>query len=380
MKITDIRSIIVGTPWRNWIFVKVETDCGIVGLGECTGGFQTQPIVSTIEELKVNLVGEDPCDINYINDKITKILFLGSAGPAMAGIDTACWDIRGRALGIPVYKLFGGKVRPSIRAYANGWYQGPRTPEFFAARAVEFVKMGYTALKFDPFGNAYMFLSRAEESYSMEIIRAVRNAVGPNVDLLIEAHDRFSVSQAIRIGKQLEEFNVMWYECPVLSTKIDELVEVARHVDIPVLAGERLRTLTDFGRLLGAHCIDLINPELLHVGGVSAMQDIYAIARAYGAYVSPHAAQSPFSVAVNTHLCVANTNTIIQECFDDSSVEWVDRLLQGWPHVIDGYLTPSEEPGFGVTLDEEEAAKHPYSIFNQLRPFEEGWEKRNSDD
>jgi len=146
MRITDLKVFVVGNPWKNWIFVKVYTDDGIEGLGECTGGLNTKPIVGALEELKHHFIGEDPLNITKLKDKVYKALFLGNGGAAMAGIETALWDILGKYLNVPVYTLLGGTFRESIRAYLNGWYQGERKPEFFAESAATVKAMGYTAL------------------------------------------------------------------------------------------------------------------------------------------------------------------------------------------------------------------------------------------
>ena len=196
MKIIDVRTVVVGNPWKNWILVLVETDAGITGLGEATGGLRTQPTVAGIEEIKHLVIGKDPRHIHAIWNDLYLAGFL-HVNKEIAGIEMACWDILGRSLDVPVHTLLGGKMRDSVRVYANGWYSGPRTPEGFADRAKVVTGRGYTALKFDPFGDAYLTMSKRESREAEALVEAVRDAVGPDVDILIEAHDRFSVSQAI---------------------------------------------------------------------------------------------------------------------------------------------------------------------------------------
>src|SRR5262249_8356912 len=222
-----------GNPWKNWVFVKIFTDEGLVGVGEATAGLSAKPGEAQVHELGRFLIGEDPRNPEYIWQKMYKGLFLDS-NTGMNAIEIACWDILGKSLGVPVWQLLGGKQRPRLRVYANGWYQGPHDPGFFAEAAAKVKAMGYTALKFDPFGSAYHFIDPADEKLSLEIIRRVRDAVGDDTHLLIEGHDRFSVSTAIRIGKQLEEFHPMWFETPVMSTDIPATVEVARAVNVPI--------------------------------------------------------------------------------------------------------------------------------------------------
>jgi galactonate dehydratase len=271
----------------------------------------------------------------------------------------------------------GGKQRPRLRVYANGWYQGPRDPDFFAEAALRIKDMGYTALKFDPFGSAYRFFSPAEERLSLAIIRAVRQAVGDDVDLCIEGHDRFSVSTAIRIGRQLEEFHPLWFETPVMSSDIAATLEVARAIPVPVATGERFSRLEEVLNLVSSRVVDIVQVETLHIGGISGARKAAAIAESGEAFIALHQAQSPLNTAVNAHIHASIPNFLIQECFDDFLVPWAREIVHGVPRVREGFLEPSDAPGIGVELDEIEMAKHPYGQDNFLRLFEDGWETRN---
>jgi galactonate dehydratase len=304
-----------------------------------------------------------------------KGVFLGTS-VAMSAIEIACWDILGKSLNAPLWKLLGGKQRPRLRAYANGWYQGPRDPGFFGEAAAKVVERGYTALKFDPFGSAYRFFSRKEEELSLAIIRSVREAVGDSVDILIEGHDRFSVSTAIRLGRRMEEFHPMWFETPVMSTDIEATKQVARAINVPVAAGERSRRLSEILSLVSDKTVDIAQPETLNIGGVSGARKAAAICESAEAFVALHQAQSPLNTALNAHLHITMPNFLIQECFDDFLEPWALDLFPGVPRVKDGYLEPPETPGIGVGLDEREALKHPYGQNNFLRLFEDGWERR----
>lgn len=381
MKITGMHTIVVGNPWKNWLFVKLTTDEGITGLGECTYGLGTRAVEAMLEEIRDLVIGEDPTQIEGLGDRWRKALFLVH-GPiisaALSGLNIACWDIAAKAAGLPLYRLLGGRTRPRIRAYANGWYQGPREPSFFAERAAEVVAMGYTALKFDPFGHAYQFLEPAEEKKSLAIVAAVRAAVGDETDLMIEAHDRFSVATAIRIGRLLEAYHPMWFETPVLSYDIAATLDVARAIPVPVASGERFTALQQVSELLQGRIVSFVQPETLRIGGVSGLLEAGAVARSYGAWLAPHSAQSPFTTAVNAHLGAAIPNVLIQECFDDFHIAWARDVLSGCPQVVQGYLQPGEQAGIGVELDELEAARHPYSPKHRLRLFEAGWEWRGS--
>ncbi len=253
MKITELQTFVVGNPWKNWVFVKVLTDEGISGIGEATSGLSAKPGEAQVHELERFVIGEDPLQPEWLWQKMYKGLFLGS-NVGVNAIEIACWDLLGKTLKAPLWQLLGGKQRPRLRVYANGWYQGPREPGFFAEAAVRVKEMGYTALKFDPFGSAYRFLDSSEERLSLEIIRAVRDAVGDDVDLCIEGHDRFSVSTAIRIGRKLEEFHPLWFETPVMSTDIPATVEVARAIPVPVATGERFSRLAQVSELVHSPC------------------------------------------------------------------------------------------------------------------------------
>lgn len=377
MKIVDVTTTVVGNPWKNWIFVQVYTDEGIVGLGEATGGLSTKPNEAAVHELRPLYLGQDPRDVGALWDRMRKGLFL-KQNAAMSGIEMACWDILGKSLGVPVWRLLGGKQRTRIRAYANGWYTGPRDPKYFGERAAQVVAMGYTALKFDPFGNAYRFIDHDELRLSLAIVAAVRDAVGPNVDVLIEGHDRFSVSTAIEVGRALAEFQPFWFETPVMSTEIEAMAEVARQIPVRVVGGERLTVLPEFARLLETEVIDVIQPEILACGGVGGLVKVAAMAEGHEAFVAPHNAQSPYTTVVNTMIGAALPNLLIQECFDDFLVPWSREVLQGTVKIVDGYIEVPDAPGFGVTLNEAEAAKYPYADRNFLRLFESGWEWRES--
>jgi galactonate dehydratase len=375
MEITELRTFVVGNPWKNWVFVKVYTDEGLVGIGEATGGLSTKPGEAQVHELARFVIGEDPLQPERLWQRMYKGLFLG-VNVGMNAIEIACWDILAKSLDAPIWKLLGGKQRPRLRVYANGWYQGPHDPGFFAEAAAKVVAMGYTALKFDPFGSAYRFLEPAEERLSLEIVAAVRRAVGEDVDLCIEGHDRFGISTAIRIGRALEEFHPMWFETPVMSTDIATTIEVARALPIPVAAGERFTRLGQFHDLLSHHVIDIVQPETLAIGGISGARKAAAIAESAEAFVALHQAQSPLNTAVNAHIHASLPNFLIQECFDDFLAPWAGEIMHGVPKVVDGTIEVSDAPGIGVELDEIEMAKHPYGADNFMRLFEGGWERR----
>jgi len=374
VKITDLRTVVVGNPWKNWVYVVLETDEGLTGLGEASGGLATKPNIGDIEELARHVIGEDPLQPGRLWQRLYKARYL-HASLGISAVEQACWDILGKSLSAPLWQLFGGKQQERLRVYANGWYRGPRTPESFAERAAEMGARGYTALKFDPFGGAYREIDRESEDLAVGIVKAVREAVGPDVDILIEAHERFAVSAAIRLGRRIEPYRPMWIETPVRTYDLEGHLQVARAIRVPVVLGEGFRELRQFAQVLAPRVIDTVQPEPMALGPSRALKAC-AIAEAFEALVACHQAQSPFCTAMNAHIHAAIPNFAIQECFDDSLEPWTWDLLEGVPRVQDGYLTVSDAPGWGVTLHEEEASKHPYSDRFFLRLFEEGWETR----
>ena len=378
MKIVDVKTLVVGNPWKNWVFVKVLTDEGVHGVGEATGGLQAMPIAEAVREMRPLYLGRDPRNVADISDRMHKGLYLART-PAMAGIEIACWDILGKSLGVPVWQLLGGRLRTRVRAYANGWYTGPREPAAFADRARQVVELGYTALKFDPFGSAHGWLSVEDEQRSLEIVRAVREAVGDRVDLLIEAHDRFAPAAAVRLGRALAEFRPMWLETPVFSSDVDATLAVAGQIPVPVASGERLVEPEQFARLAAGKLVSILQPEVLKVGGIGPMMTIAAVAQAHHASIAPHCAQSPLATVVNAHIDAVLPNFLIQETFDDFVVPWAREILTGCAEIRDGHITVSEAPGLGVDLVDEEAARHPYNETYFLRLFEPGWERRGTE-
>ena len=377
MKITEVQTFIVGNPWKNWVFVRIHTDEGVTGVGESSGGLRAEAVAAEIRALGGLLAGEDPRHPERVWQKMYKGLFLNGS-PAASAIEIACWDVLGKSLGVPLWQLLGGKQRPRLRVYANGWYQGPRGPSFVAEAAAGVKEKDYTALKYDPFGTAHRSIDRDEERLSLGLLHAVREAVGDDVDILVEGHDRLGVSSAIRVGKQLEELGAMWFETPVMSTDIPATVEVARAIDVPVAVGERYHRLSQFLELLSHRVVDIVQPEPLGIGGVAATRKVAALAEAAEATVALHQAQSPLCTAICTHIHASIPNFLIQECFDDFLVPWAHDIMQGVPRVQDGYIEPSDAPGLGVELCEEEMARHPYGPGCFLHLFEEGWERRRS--
>jgi hypothetical protein len=237
VRITRATTYTVGNPWKNWLFVRLDTDSpGLYGVGEGSLNGFAKTIEAAVHELAHRYQGMDPFQVETIFQRMTRDMYSDGGQihtNATAAVETACWDIIGKETGRPVYDLLGGQYRARLPVYANGWYQGDRTPEVFAERARMVVSRGYKALKFDPFGAAWRHMDTPDRRLTMDICRAVRDAVGPDVQLMIEGHRRFSVAEAIKIGHELARSTPTWFEEPTDHTKIDATAEVARKLPSP---------------------------------------------------------------------------------------------------------------------------------------------------
>lgn len=381
MKISGIRTYVVGNPWKNWVFAQVETDDGAHGTGEATINAFARTVEAAIHELAPLCIGMDPFQIETIVQKITRDVYSDGGqihSCAVAAIEVACWDIVGKALGQPIYNLLGGRCHERLRAYANGWYRGPRTPKSFAEKAAGVVARGYTALKFDPFGSAHRIMEAYDEDLSIDIVAAVRDAVGPKVDILVEGHCRFSVSTAVKIAERLEPHRPAWFEEPTPHHKIDSVVAVARQTPIPIATGESFSNKHQFAELLSHNAIHILQPEVFNLGGLYTTRKVCDMVDAHYGVVAPHNAQGPVSTAICLQLAACTPNFYIQEIFDEFNVEWEDRLVDRPARVVDGYIDIPDRPGLGIELNLDEAARHPYAQQNYLPLFKPGWERRET--
>jgi galactonate dehydratase len=382
MKITKITSLVLGTPWRDLLFVKVETDEGLVGYGETRPLNRTDTVIAYLAEAGPRYaLGHDPFEIERLVQTMFRSDF-GRAGEViMTGIallEVACWDIMGKALDQPVYRLLGGAIRDKIKAYANGWYTVERSPEEFYKAAQVVVAKGYRALKFDPFGAGFYELDRAEKKRVISLVEAVRDAVGPDVEILVEMHGRFNPPTAIEMAKELAQFKPGWYEEPVPPENLAALKKVAQAIapyGVPVATGERIHTLYDYRELFELQAADVIQPDISHFGGLLNTKKLAAWAEAYYILIAPHNVGGPVSTAASLHLAACTPNFKIQEHFNDFADSYVLEAAPGLPKVVDGYFPLPQGPGLGLTLDEAAIAAHPRqgAHFNL---FQEGWQKR----
>lgn len=386
MRITSVRPLVMGTPWRNLTFVVVTTDTGLTGVGEVRMVNHTEALLGYLREATPqHILGADPFKIEDLVQRMFRRDYARASEimmSAIAVIEIACWDIVGKALGVPVYQLLGGAVRDRIPAYANGWYTVERTPAEFHAAAQRVVAHGYRALKLDPFGAGHAELSRAERHSAIALVEAVRDAVGPDVAICIEMHGRFNPVTAIALMRELARFTPEWFEEPVPPDNTRSLQKVAQataSLGISIATGERLHTAYEFREIFEQQAADIIQPDITHFGGILATKKLAAWAETYDVLIAPHNVCGPVGTAAALHLAACTPNFKIQEHFNDFADAWVNDAAAGLPAVdpIDGCFALPDQPGLGVTLDEDFVAAHPrQAVFFDL--FTEDWQFRQA--
>jgi galactonate dehydratase len=381
MKIVDVKSYVLGTAWRNLTFVRVITDEGLEGVGEVRMVNHTDALSGYLAEAVPRyVIGHDPANIEDLVQRMYRNDYARAgeiAMSAIAVIEIACWDIVGQALGKPVYQLLGGAVRDRIKAYANGWYTVERTPHEFHQAAKRVIEKGYRALKLDPFGAGFYELDRAEKSKAVALVEAVRDAVGPDSEILVEMHGRFNPATAVEIARELEPFKPSWIEEPVPPENLAALKKVAEKVSIPVATGERLHTRYDYRTLFELQAADIIQPDITQFGGLLETKKLAAWAEIYYVLVAPHNVGGPVSTAAALHFAASTPNFKIQEHFNDFTESWVKTAAPDNPEVVDGYFALPQGPGLGVKLNLDVVREHPQQrIFFNL--FVENWHLRQA--
>ncbi len=365
MKISDLKVIVMGSAWRNLVFVRLETDEGIHGIGEASLTNRDEAVIGFLEGAKrKHVLGSDPFNIEdlwlrmYRND-----FWRGGvvANTALSAVEIACWDIVGKALGQPVYRLLGGRCRGRLKAYANAWYTVERTPKAFARRVKEVLKKGYRAFKVDPFGPGEYELSHKERTVSIEIIEALRDAVGPEVEIFVEGHGRFSAQTAADLARDMAPFRPGWLEEPVPPDNYDELGNAVDKIGglVPVAAGERCFTRYEARALLERGKIDIAQFDVTHCGGILELKKMAAQADARYVTVAPHNSQGPVCTMASVHADFTMNNFKIQEVFEDFVEPHIAQAVIGRPKVVNGFIEPPTKPGLGVDLDMRVIEAHP---------------------
>ena len=390
MRITDFRSFLVRpavdpaaipdiyTAAKNLLFVRLETEDGLHGWGECyTQADRDIQVEAHLRQLERYVVGWDARRIKPFTDAAYND-FAARRGAmdyysAVSGIEQALWDLAGKRAGVPVYELLGGAVRDRLRVYANGWAR-TTSHEELAARARAVVARGFTALKFDPVPGPWRsFITREQEDETVARVAVVREAVGPDVDILLEIHRRLAPMHAVRIARQVEEFRPYWFEEPVLAENIDALAGARAEIDLPVVTGEELYTKFEFREVFERGAADIINPDVCNVGGILELKEIAAMAEVYFVAVSPHNYNST-TVGLASTLQAAATmpNFIITEYFMNLE-PWGREVATPPFEVVDSHITLSDRPGLGIDLDEAALARSPRELFPRRAFGDEGY-------
>ena len=354
---------------KNWLFVKVDTDAGISGWGECyTQSDRDQSIVAHVQQLGRYLLGRDPVNIKHFTHMAYHD-FAGKRGAmdfysALSGLEQALWDIVGKHFETPVYNLLGGACREKVRVYANGWSGGAGTPEGYAERALQIVARGFTALKFDPFPGPWRtHISRHTEEQAVETVRVVREAVGPDVDLLIEVHRRLAPMHAVRVARAIEPYRPFWYEEPVSARNVDALAACRRDVRLPIVTGEELYTKAEFREVFEKQAADVINPDICNCGGLLELKEVAAMAEPYFVTVSPHNYNSTtIGLAATLQLAACIPNFLITEYFVNFEERGAEIAVEPL-RVGDGYIALPQGPGLGVELRQDVLERYPYREF-----------------
>lgn len=381
MKIIDVKTFVVGNPppgfgGRYFVFLKLITDAGIEGLGEVYSlPFHPHVVEKMIKDVVERcVIGQEPYNIERIWRSVYSSGFTQHPDLSMmgilSGIEMACWDIVGKDVNKPVYKLLGGQVHEKLRSYTYIYPKpGDKTdvyadPFLAAERAAEYLAMGFTALKFDPAGpySAYdgRQLSLTELDRSETFVRMLREAVGTKADLLFGTHGQMTAAGALRLARRLEPYDPLWFEEPMPPDNPREMAKVARGTSIPIATGERLATKYDFVRLLEEGAAAILQMNLGRVGGILEAKKIASMAEAYHVQIAPHLYCGPVVGAANIQLATCSPNFLIQE----SILDWTgfhSEILKKPIQWQDGYIIPPTEPGLGVELNEEVALKHPYT-------------------
>lgn len=361
IKITDIKTYLVGLESRNLVFVKVETDQGLYGVGEAYSCGPDEATVATIRDFKRWLVGQDPRNIEHLwSTMVNFTRFPGGlvVNAAISGIEHALWDIAGKAAGLPVYMLLGGKCRERIRVYQSAGGSEPKQVADNAQALVE--KYGYTAVKMSPHqsqtsARPYNYVTRL----AGQRVRAVREALGPDVDIAVDIHAKFfEVSRAIRLAKEIEPHSPFWLEEPIRPENTEAMAKLAAHVNIPLASGECNYTKFEFREILAAQALDIVQPDICVCGGLLEMKKIAALADAHYVMVAPHNPMGPVATTVNVHFAASTPNFLVLEYHPDDSAPRKD-LLKEPLMVKDGYIPVPNKPGLGIELNEEALRHYP---------------------
>ncbi len=380
MRITRLEIYVVRVDGRHPVIVRIHTDEGVSGLGEAAlaYGAGATAAAGMIKDLAEKLVlGRDPFRIEAIWSELYDHSFWAKGGgpivfAGISAIETALWDIKGKALGVPVYELLGGKCRDDVRLYANGWSFRAVTPDELARAVEKPLKDGYDAIKFYPLASpirdnphgVFAHVSRREfdrdfEELAVARVKAVRSAAGPKVDIMVDMSAELTTDAIIRLGKRLAEYDLFFFEEPVDPFDVDALKKVSDKLDLPIAVGERVYTRYGFKRILELRAADILQPDIGNTGGIMEAKKIAAMAEAYNMRVAPHLCAGPVATAAALQLDACVTNLLIQELYPyrvPAHFAVVDRPPE--LAVKNGRVAIPTLPGLGVALVEANVKEH----------------------
>jgi galactonate dehydratase len=360
VKITSVEPLVVDVGSRNWLFVVVQTDEGVKGVGEGSLPGHPLAVAAAVEEYRDDVVGEDPARIQHLWQVMYRRPFFRSGAvtlSAMSAIEQALWDIKGKVAGLPVYELLGGRCHDRIRLYANG--PDGATLDEVADSARSLVERGFTAMKTSVDDAVLPVQGEGILRNAVEHAEAVRNAVGSDVEVAWDAHGRLSPAMSIRLARALEPYDIWFLEEPALPENVKGLLRVAHATSIPIATGERLFTKWAFREVLELGAASLVQPDLSHCGGVLEARAIAAMSEVYYCGFAPHNPLGPINTVVSAHVAMASPNFVALEvCLYPP--EWTSELISEPLEFDDGYLELSDEPGWGVEIDVELCRAHPY--------------------
>jgi galactonate dehydratase len=377
-----VETFVVEAGWRNFLIVKITTNDGVVGWGDGTLGWKEFAVESLVKEFAERyLIGKDPFRIEDLWFRLYQIEH--NTGPvmfsAMAGLETALWDIVGKVCNQPVVNLVGGMLRDRVRVYANGWYTSVKDEGRLRESVRHVMALGYTALKFDPFGAGGREMSRSDLRAACHAVETVRDEAGPDVDILIECHGRFSVGTAIEAIKAMQPYQPLFCEEPIPAHNMDSqawVTKAASAFGARVATGEHTYSRFGFQEMLNKQAAHVIQPDLVYAGGFMETKKIAAMAEASYVSVAPHNCDGPGRLMASIHLCANIPNFLILETFADFDVAWrKDLVRSGNPVLEDGCYRVPSAPGWGYEIDEEVAKAHPGSTKARMNMFEGEWEK-----
>jgi len=369
MKISRLKTVVVNAQMRNWVFCKVETDQpGLFGWGEGSLEWKTRSVVGAIEDFAPMVVGEDPSRIEHIFQKLYRQSFwrLGVIGmSAISAIEQALWDIKGKVLGVPVYELLGGSVRDRVRMYTHlGGGDMKSVYETFEVEplidlALKVIDRGYTAVKvvFVPYSESLEGIRKVKQF--TRLMGKLRDAVGDDVDIMIDFHGRTYPAMAIEYINAVSEFRPYFCEEPVPPENTEALREVREKVNVPIATGERLVGRHQFRPLFEQRACHVIQPDLCHCGGLFEAKKIAAMAETYQMGVAPHNPLGPVANGVALHFALSTPNFLIQEDML-ADVPWRWEVVNSSLVTENGYWLPSNQPGLGIEVNEERAKSHPF--------------------